>query len=254
VRNDTLVDIILPNFNKKTYLEETVESVKNQTFNRWNLIIIDNNSSDGSKEIVKNYSNHKNIHSLILKKNMGLSFSRNLALRFSKNEFVAFLDSDDLWDKDKLKRQLEFMRNNNYSFTYTNYTPFFLVNGEKNYKKIIKPKKSYDLNSFIKDTSIATSSIIIRRDAINIKKFKRNSHNEDYDFKCKILLDKNIAYNLDENLTFYRITQNSRSSYKLKSIKSIFSTNRNLLKLSLLKNIFSIFSIAVNSIIKYGFK
>ena len=124
----------------------------------------------------------------IIKKKMGLSFSRNLGLRYAKNEFVAFLDSDDLWDRDKLEKQIEFMINKNYLFSYTNYTPFYLSDNKKIFKKIVKPKTSYDLNSFVQDTSIATSSMVIKRTTINVKKFKTNSHNEDYDFKCKILL------------------------------------------------------------------
>tara|TARA_Y100000768_G_C23882843_1_gene636114 strand:+ start:323 stop:1087 length:765 start_codon:yes stop_codon:yes gene_type:complete len=254
VNNKTLVDIILPNYNKKEYLNETIDSVINQSFKEWNLIIIDNNSSDGSQKILKDYSKYKNIQAILLSKNMGLSFSRNLGLRHAKNDFVAFLDSDDLWDKNKLRSQIKFMKQNSCLFSYTNYTPFYLVNNKKIFKKTIIPRSSYDLNSFVKDTSIATSSMIIKRKSINLKKFKRNSHNEDYDFKCKVLLENITANKLEENLTFYRITQDSRSSYKFKSLLSIYSTNRDLLKMSFLKNIISIFFVALNSIKKYGYK
>ena len=254
MNNNFLVDIILPNYNKKDYLKETIDSVINQSFKKWHLIIIDNNSSDGSQKIIESYSKYKNIQSVLLKRNMGLSFSRNLGLRYAKNEFVAFLDSDDLWDKDKLQKQIEFMKNNGYLFSYTNYTPFYLSNRKKIFKKTVKPRISYDLNSFVKDTSIATSSMMIKRKIIDVKKFKKDSHNEDYDFKCKILLKNIIANNLDENLTFYRITQNSRSSYKFKSLLSIYSTNRNLLQMSFIKNLISIFFIVFRSIIKYGYK
>ncbi len=254
MNNNFLVDIILPNYNKKDYLKETIDSVINQSFKKWHLIIIDNNSSDGSQKIIESYSKYKNIQSILLKRNMGLSFSRNLGLRYAKNEFVAFLDSDDLWDKDKLKKQIKFMINKRYLFSYTNYIPFYLSDNKKIFKKIVKPKTSYDLNSFIQDTSIATSSMVIKRTTINVKKFKTDSHNEDYDFKCKILLQNISAYNLEENLTFYRITQNSRSSYKLKSLLSIYSTNRNLLQMSLFKNLISILFVMLRSIIKYGYK
>ena len=124
MNNNFLVDIILPNYNKKDYLKETIDSVINQSFKKWHLIIIDNNSSDGSQKIIESYSKYKNIQSVLLKRNMGLSFSRNLGLRYAKNEFVAFLDSDDLWDKDKLEKQIKFMINKRlFIFLYKLY-PF----------------------------------------------------------------------------------------------------------------------------------
>ena len=254
VNNNLSVDIILPNYNKKDYIKETIDSVIHQSFEKWNLIIIDANSSDGSQRIIENFSKYKNIQSVFLKRNMGLSFSRNLGLRYAKNEFVAFLDSDDIWDKDKLKKQIEFMKNNGYLFSYTNYTPFYLSNNKKIFKKMVEPRISYDLDSFVKDTSIGTSTMMIKRKTIKVKKFKKNCHNEDYDFKCKILLENIIANNLDENLTFYRITKNARSNYKIKSLLSIYSTNRNLLQMSLFKNLRSIFFVIIRSIIKYGYK
>lgn len=244
----------MPNYNKKLYLEETIISVINQSIENWNLIIIDNNSNDGSDIILNKYNNSKKINIIKLKKNMGLSFSRNLGLRLSKNKYVAFLDSDDLWHKEKLRLQIEFMEKNNYSFIYSNYTPFYTNKNNKIFKKTINPKKYYNLDLFIRDTSIATSSMIIKKDSIKQSKFKKNSYNEDYDFKCKILKKGIIAYNLTENLTFYRITKNSRSSHKLKSLISIFNTNKDLLKLSSLKNVKSIFLVALNSIMKYGLK
>lgn len=254
MNNNFYTDIILPNYNKKDYIDETIQSVINQTFKNWNLIIIDNNSNDGSDDILKKYYKFENIKIIKLRRNMGLSFSRNLGLRLAKNKYVSFLDSDDLWDKNKLKKQISFMKQNDYSFIYTNYTPFYTHNGFKTFKKTIYPKEKYNLNIFIEDTSIATSSMIIKKELINSSKFKKKSHNEDYDFKCKILKKGINAYNLNENLTFYRITKNSRSSYKLKSLISIFNTNKNLLNLSLFKNLKAILSISINSIKKYGFK
>ena len=254
MNNNLLIDIVLPNYNKKLYLEETIQSVINQSYEKWNVIIIDNNSTDGSSIILKKYDNFKKINIIKLKKNMGLSFSRNLGLRLSKNEYVAFLDSDDLWDKEKLNSQIKFMEKNNYLFTYSDYTPFYIHKNHKIYTKTIKPKKYFNLNLFIRDTSIATSSMIIKKELIQQSKFKKNSYNEDYDFKCKILQKGVTAYKLSENLTFYRITKNSRSSNKLKSLRSIFSTNKNLLQLSTFENLKSIFLIALNSILKYGLK
>ena len=102
MNNNLLIDIVLPNYNKKLYLEETIQSVINQSYEKWNLIIIDNNSTDGSSIILKKYDNFKKINIIKLKKIWAYHFQENLGLRLSENEYVAFLDSDDLWDKENL--------------------------------------------------------------------------------------------------------------------------------------------------------
>ena len=119
-----LIDIILPNFNKSEYLKEAIESVLNQTFQNWKLYIIDDCSTDKSFEILNYYKQNEKINILKLKKNKGPSFCRNLGIRISNSNFISFIDSDDYWDKNKLKDQIEFMKTNNLSFTYKDYIPF----------------------------------------------------------------------------------------------------------------------------------
>ena len=129
------VDIILPNFNKEKYLEETIQSVLNQRLKDWNLIILDNASLDKSKEIINKYKDHDQVKIYLLKKNKGVAFSRNLGLRKSISKYVAFIDSDDLWHPLKLSEQIEFMEKNDYDFSYTNYTPFKMIEKEKKNSK-----------------------------------------------------------------------------------------------------------------------
>ncbi len=248
------VDIILPNFNKEKYLEETIQSVLNQRLKDWNLIILDNASLDKSKEIINKYKDHDQVKIYLLKKNKGVAFSRNLGLRKSISKYVAFIDSDDLWHPLKLSEQIEFMEKNDYDFSYTNYTPFKMIEKEKKILKEIIPKNSYTIANFIKDTSIATSSMIIKRNLLKCIYFDKKYFNEDYNFKCKILKNGIRANNLPKNFTQYRITKNSRSSYKIKSLISIFLSNKNLLNFNFFKNIKSIFFICIGSIKKYGYK
>ena len=105
------LDIILPNYNKEDYLEETINSIINQTFNDWELIIIDNYSTDQSKKIIKKYNLNKKIFTYFLKKNMGVSFSRNFGIRILNSQYISFIDADDLWDINKLKNQINFYSN-----------------------------------------------------------------------------------------------------------------------------------------------
>ena len=118
------IDIILPNFNSSDYIKETIKSVIKQTYTNWNLIIVDDCSDEKTVNILKKYQKNKKFKIYFLKKNQGAGYCRNYAIKKSKSPFIAFLDSDDIWKKNKLEAQIKFMNENNYSFTYTNYEVF----------------------------------------------------------------------------------------------------------------------------------
>ena len=118
------VDIILPNFNSADYIKETIKSILNQSFKNWNLIIVDDCSDAKTKKILRKFSKNKKIKIFWLKKNKGAGFCRNYAIKKSKASYIAFIDSDDIWKKEKLETQIRFMERNNYFFTYTHYETF----------------------------------------------------------------------------------------------------------------------------------
>ena len=250
---DVKVEIVLPNYNSAPYLEETIHSIINQTFKNWKLTIVDCNSNIKTQKILKKYSNHENINIIWLKKNKKAGFCRNLAIRNSKSDYIAFIDSDDLWEKDKLNKQLNFMLKNKYYFTYTNYQPFKIDKNENRLREIA-PDKYFTFEKFIKNTSIATSTMIVKRSVIGNIKFSSTKICEDYFFKCQILKKVNYAYCLAENLMKYRIRKGSLQSNKIRNIYWIWYINKNYNKMILLKNLLSIFCISINSIKKYGFK
>ena len=247
------VEIILPNYNSEAYLLETINSVINQTFKSWRLIIVDDNSNSETQKILKNFNNHPNINIIRLKKNKKAGFCRNLAIRNSKSDYIAFIDSDDLWEKDKLFKQLNFMIKNKYYFTYTNYQPF-KSEDKQNKLKEIAPKKFFTFEKFTKNTSIATSTMIIKKSSIGSAKFSNTVICEDYYFKCQILKKVNYAYCLSENLMRYRIRKDSLQSNKIRNLYWIWYINKKYNKMILFKNLLSIFCIAINSVKKYGFK
>ena len=244
------VEVILPNYNSEAYLEETIESVINQTFKDWRLTIVDGNSNSATQGILEKYIEHKYINIIRLKKNKKAGFCRNYAIRNSKSDYIAFIDSDDIWEKEKLSKQLDFMIKNKYHFTYTNYQPF-------KYTKrlpVIKPAKYFDYNKFTKNTSIATSSMIIKKSSIGNTKFINTKICEDYFFKCKILKKVKYAYCLSENLMNYRIRKDSLQSNKMRNLYWMWYINKNYNKMNFLNNLLSIFFISLNSIKRYGFK
>ena len=113
-KNTKNIDIILPNYNSQDFLEKTIKSIIQQSFVNWNLIIVDDSSNSKTKKILKKYLNHKKIKIFFLKKNKGTGYCRNLAIKKSKNSFIAFIDSDDLWMKNKLNYQISFMKKITY--------------------------------------------------------------------------------------------------------------------------------------------
>ena len=254
IREKTFVDVILPNYNKAEFLEEAVNSVITQTYKNWHLYIIDDNSSDNSEEIIDKFSNLKNITIIKLQKNKGPSFCRNYALRISKSKYISFIDSDDSWLSDKLEKQINFMEKHNLSFTYTDYTPFFENFGKKKIKKRTFLKDHFNYRTFIRNSSINTTTMIIARSILGTHRFRKIKLLEDYLFKCKLLKDNNIAKKLDDDLASYRILNKSRSSQRLKNIYWLWHINKNYNKLNFFDNIISIFFISINSIKKYGIK
>ena len=104
------VDIIMPNYNKGEYLEKSIKSVINQTYKFWKLYLIDDNSTDKSISILKNYKKEKRIKIILLKKNKGPSYCRNIGLKLSKSNLICFLDSDDFWYPKKIEKQLIFIK------------------------------------------------------------------------------------------------------------------------------------------------
>jgi len=247
------VEIVLPNYNSAPYLEETIKSIINQTFKNWKLTIVDANSNMLTKKVLEKYSVHEKINILWLKKNKRAGFCRNLAIRNSKSDYIAFIDSDDLWEKDKLYKQLNFMIKNKYDFTYTSYQPFKSEEKENKLSEII-PEKLFTYKKFVKNTSIATSTMIIRRTIIENTKFSNTKICEDYFFKCQILKKVQYAYCLLENLMKYRIRKGSLQSNKIRNLYWVWYINKKYNKMNLFENLLSIIFISINSIKKYGFK
>jgi len=242
------IDIILPNYNSSLFITETINSVLNQSYKNWKLIIVDDFSDKKTVNILKKITSNKKIKVFWQKKNRGAGFCRNYAIKKSNSPFVAFIDSDDIWKKNKLKNQIDFMKKNNFSLTYTNYETF-----GKKMKKIINPPK-LDYSNFIRNTSIATSTMMVRRKEIKNIKFTNTKICEDYFFKCKLLKKIKFAYCLKKNLTRYRIRDKSLQSNNIRNFYWIWKINKDYNNLNFFENFISLFFISLNSIKKYGGK
>ena len=250
---NAFVDIILPNYNKDKFLKESIDSIISQTYQNWQLYIIDDNSQDNSKKILNDYKNEK-INIIYLSKNKGAAFCRNLGIRVSNSKYISFLDSDDYWSPNKLEDQIFFMEKFNYKFTYTNYIPFIVKNNKKVFKRTIIPPNSFNYNKFINNTSIGMSSMIIERLLVGSTKFQNVKICEDYIFKCEMLKKNDKAVKFNQSTMYYRITKNSLQSNKFRNLYWIWHINKTYNKLSFFQNLKSLLFIIISSIKKYGFK
>jgi len=247
-KEKTKIDIILPNYNSSEFIIKTIKSILKQTYKNWKLIIVDDCSDKKTINILKQISKNKNTKVFFLNKNHGAGFCRNLAIKKSNSSYIAFIDSDDTWKKDKLKKQIDFMKKNNFSFSYTNYKTF----DQKN-RKVDNPLK-LDYFDFLRNTSIATSTMMIKRNIIGNTKFTNTKICEDFFFKCELLKKTGYAFCLDEYLTNYRIRKNSLQSNNLRNFYWIWKINKNYNKLNIFDNFMSLLFISINSLKKYGGK
>ena len=247
-KEKTKIDIILPNYNSSQFILDTIKSISNQTYKNWKLIIVDDFSDKKTRSLLKKISRNKNIKVYFMKKNRGAGFCRNFAIKKSNASYLAFIDSDDIWKKDKLKNQIKFIQKNNLLFSYTNYETFGLK------KRKVKNPSKINYLSFLRNTSIATSTMMVKRSLIGKTKFTDTKICEDYYFKCKLLKRTDYAFCLKKILTKYRIREKSLQSNNLRNFYWIWKINKDYNNLNFVENFLSLFFITINSLKKYGGK
>jgi teichuronic acid biosynthesis glycosyltransferase TuaG len=231
-----LVSVITPAYNCAEYIEECIESVLNQTYQNWEMLIVNDKSTDNTQSIVESYAKKDSRIKLFnQEKNAGAAAARNKALELSQGRFVAFLDSDDAWRPNKLERQLEFMLENKYGFTFTSYEIMSVKPLDK--KKIFRVPEKINYNQYLRNTIIGNLTVIMDKELLGEIRVEVG-YLEDVLTWMKYLRQGHIAYGLDENLAMYRVAENSVSSNKFKNAKRYYWCLREKQKLSLIKSIF----------------
>ena len=231
-----LVSIIMPLYQAEKYIQETIESVKKQTYLDWELIVVDDGSKDRSYELAKKEESKK-IKVIKMLQNGGPSLARNKALELAKGRYIAFLDADDRWKEDKLEKQISFMQQNNACFSYTSYE-FIKDDGTKT-GKVVQVPESLTYEQALKNTIIGILTVMIDtqtipKEYLQMKPIK----NEDTATWWSILRKGYIANGLQESLAYYRVANNSRSQNKLKSLKNTWRLYRREEGLSLFKSMY----------------
>lgn len=213
-----LVSIIMPSYNTAKFIEDTIKSVLDQTYTNWELIIVDDCSKDNTDKVVKKFLSDQRIKYLKNKENKGAAFSRNYALREAKGKWIAFLDSDDLWEPNKLEKQIKFMETNNYAFTYTNYKE---INEEsESLNTIVTGPKKINKTVFYNFCYPGCLTVMYDAEKVGLIQIENLAKNNDYAMWLKVIKKVKYCYLLDEVLASYRKRTNSISSgSKFKLIK-----------------------------------
>ncbi|HHD2971041.1 glycosyltransferase [Clostridium perfringens] len=243
------ISIITASYNAERFIKNTIESVLKQTYQNWEMIIIDDCSSDNTESIVNRYVElDKRIKFFKLEKNSGAAIARNLGINKANGEFIAFLDSDDLWDENKLEKQIEFMKERKIGFSFTGYR-LMKENGELLNKEIMVPEK-VDYNSLLKNTIIGCLTVMIDKRIIGEFKMPELRAGQDTATWLSILRKGNIAYGYNEILASYRLVNGSISSNKMKALKRTWNIYRNVENLSLYKSIYCFLFYSKNAFLK----
>ena len=242
-----LVSVIIPYYKSEKYIFKTVDSVIKQSYKNWEIIIVDDENSLHSKIVLNliRLKNHK-IKIFTNNSNKGVSFSRNVGIKKSKGKFIAFLDSDDYWKKNKLKKQVSFMVKNKAKASFTSYTckderGKFLYN--------VIAKKNLDYNFLLSQCPICCSSVVLKKSIAKNIYFKNLLTKEDYELWLR-LSKKNIFYGMKNILTVFTSRKNSLSSKQFNKIFNAYYIYRVFNKKGLFKSLYFVLRLYLNAIIK----
>jgi len=243
-----LVSIITPYYKKKKYIELTINSVLQQTYKNFELIIIYDDQNKEDLNLLKNLTKKdKRIKLYINKKNLGAGRSRNKGIKLCQGSLIAFLDADDLWTRNKLKKQIFFMKKNLFDISHTSY---HIINSDN---KIIGNRLAKDMNHklLLSSCNIGLSTVIMKKEIITNKiKFANINTKEDYVLWLKITLSNKTIFALKKNLTKWRKLNNSLSASKIQKIYDGYLVYRKYMNFSLPKSFICLLLLSFNYVLK----
>ena len=249
-----LVSIITPVFNSSKYIGETIKSVLDQSYNNWEMIIVDDCSIDDSyKKIIKIIKGDHRFKVFQNNTNKGSGETRNFAIKMAKGRYISFLDSDDIWHKDKLKIQINLMDQNGWEFSHTSYG-YLSADSQKIKSTFHVSDYPVSYSNLLKRTEI--SCLTATFDQSKIGKYYMSVHRrkQDYALWLDILKDGYNSYPIDIELAFYRQTPNSATSNKKKLIINHIKFLMETQSFSLIKAIYYTCFWMVNGFIRYYIK
>ncbi len=223
------VSIIVPVYNVEKYIADTIDSVRSQTYTDWELLLVEDGSRDESPRIIDEImkkTGDERIKLFFLPENIGAAAARNYGLAQATGRYISYLDSDDLWDADKLEAELAYMQAKDAAFVFSGYE-FAAEDGSRT-GKIVRVPESIDYKHALKNTTIFTSTVIFDTEKIDKNMLDMPLvKSEDTALWWKVLRNGYLAYGLDRNLVRYRRAGKSLSSNKAEAVRRIWNLYRN---------------------------
>lgn len=245
-----LISVIMPAYNCEKYIENSVNSVLTQSYTNFELIIIDDASTDNTVNIVKNIMEKDTRVKLVKNvRNIGVALTRDRGIEHAEGEWIAFLDSDDIWRQEKLEEQMKVYEETNSNFIFTG-SSFMNEEGEMYYRNFHVPRQvSY--KQLLKQNVISCSSVMIKKEYLVKYKMQNDKIHEDFGVWLRVLKqEKIVAFGLNQPLIIYRIYKKSKSGNKFKSFVMTFRTYR-FINLNLIQSLYYLSWYSVTGLIKY---
>ncbi len=245
-----LVSVIMPAYNCELYIEAAIRSVMRQTHENWELLVLDDGSTDATCRVVERLlAEDTRIKLLKNPRNIGVANTRNRGLDLCVGDYAAFLDSDDVWHAEKLEYQLNKMIAEGAGLSYTSYA-IVDANGDSVKRPYVVPER-ITFCDLLKENVIGCSTVMLSRDMITKYRFATGFYHEDYCLWLRILQDGRVAAGCREALVDWRLLENSRSFDKRRSAQNRWRIYRDYLRFSRLKSARLFVSYAFNGLKKY---
>ncbi|MFL9650016.1 glycosyltransferase family 2 protein [Exiguobacterium chiriqhucha] len=225
INDSELISIIMPAYNSANHIKQAINSVLDQSYKHWELIVIDDGSRDSTKSVIElEEKKDPRIRLYVNSNNKGVSETRNKGVNLAKGKWIAFLDSDDMWHPEKLEQQLKLAYHKGAQFIFTGAS-YIDVNG-KAFSGVFNVPAMVNYDDLKKHNVISCSSVLIEKELMNHVKMEGDEMHEDYAAWLKILKMGVCAYGINQPLLIYRISSESKSGNKIKSIKMTYNVFR----------------------------
>lgn len=246
-----IVSVVVPAYNCTKTLAKTIDSVMRQTYQDWELIIVDDCSSDDTNALIQTFTKmDERIVLMKNKSNLGVAETRNNGVDFARGDYIAFLDSDDIWLPEKLERQMELMIETSAVLSCTSYS--FIDEDDNELPNSVVVPRNIDIKLLIRKNIIGCSTVVVKKDVAKQHRMLSDFFHEDYVTWLKILKEHEIVYGLSSVYTQYRFMKGSKSHNKIKSGLKLFSVYRKVMGMNSIHSIYRLTSYFFYGLSKYN--